>query len=108
VKLTRIRQAPDATPELLELSATFLHGAGEQEALRLMQDNPGAMLLTDDATARLVAQSPSGWGTRSTARLASSCEPGDGSSEPSDKCSTSCAFYHDDQPSLSSNGFWMQ
>jgi predicted nucleic acid-binding protein len=56
VKLTRTSAAAAATAELIALTQAFLLDAGELEALRMMQVNPGAMLLTDDAAARLVAQ----------------------------------------------------
>lgn len=56
VKLTRVKTLPDATADLLELSHTFLLDGGEVAALSLMQENPHAILLTDDAAARLVAQ----------------------------------------------------
>ena len=46
----------EATPELIKLAQTFLLDTGELEALRLMQQSPGAILLTDDAAARLVAE----------------------------------------------------
>ncbi len=56
VKLSRVRCATDPTPELIELAQAFLLDAGELEALTLMQENPDAILLTDDAAARVVAQ----------------------------------------------------
>lgn len=56
VKLKRVSSLPEATPELLELTQAFLLDAGELAALRLMQEIRDAILLTDDAAARLVAQ----------------------------------------------------
>jgi predicted nucleic acid-binding protein len=56
VKLRRVMAVPDAAPELLPLAHTFLLAVGELEALRLMQQFPDAILLTDDAAARLVAE----------------------------------------------------
>lgn len=56
VKLNRVTSLPEATPDLIDLTQAFLLDAGELEALRLMQENPGAILLTDDTAARLVAQ----------------------------------------------------
>ncbi len=55
VKLTRMRFSPQPTRELLELSQVFLLNAGELEALKLMQENPAGILLTDDAAARFDA-----------------------------------------------------
>ena len=48
--------APGATPELIRLAQALLLDAGELEALALMQQSPNAILLTDDAAARLVAE----------------------------------------------------
>jgi predicted nucleic acid-binding protein len=56
VQLSRIDLVPEATPELVALIRTFSLGAGEEEALRLMQQFPDAILLTDDGAARLLAQ----------------------------------------------------
>jgi predicted nucleic acid-binding protein len=56
VKLTRLSTLPEAAPELIELAQAFLLDKGELEALKLMQQFPTAILLTDDAAARLVAE----------------------------------------------------
>jgi predicted nucleic acid-binding protein len=56
VKLRRVMSLPDAAPELLQLARAFLLDAGEMDALKLMRQSPGAILLTDDAAARLVAE----------------------------------------------------
>jgi predicted nucleic acid-binding protein len=56
VKLQRMESAPDAEPELIELAHAFLLHGGEIESLQLMPQSPDAMLLTDDAAARLVAE----------------------------------------------------
>lgn len=56
VRLTRAESIPEPTPELVELAQAFLLDPGEVEALRLMQEATGAILLTDDAAARLVAE----------------------------------------------------
>jgi predicted nucleic acid-binding protein len=56
VKLNRVSSTQEPTSELIELTQAFLLDAGELEALKLMQENPNAILLTDDAAARLVAQ----------------------------------------------------
>jgi predicted nucleic acid-binding protein len=42
--------------ELLTISRTLMLDAGETEALALMRENPNALFLTDDASARLVAE----------------------------------------------------
>jgi predicted nucleic acid-binding protein len=42
--------------ELMTVSRTFMLDAGETEALALMRENPDALFLTDDASARLVAE----------------------------------------------------
>lgn len=55
-KRKRVADLPEATAQLIQLAHAFLLDAGELEALRLMQANPDAVLLTDDAAARLVAQ----------------------------------------------------
>jgi predicted nucleic acid-binding protein len=54
--LERVTTAPEATLELIQLAHAFLLDAGELEALLIMQENPHAILLTDDAAARLVAE----------------------------------------------------
>jgi predicted nucleic acid-binding protein len=41
---------------LLAISRTVMLDAGETEALALMRENPDALFLTDDASARLVAE----------------------------------------------------
>src|SRR5436309_10159389 len=46
----------DAGPMFSPEAQAFLLDAGELEALKLMQQSPGAILLTDDAAARLVAE----------------------------------------------------
>lgn len=56
LKLERVTELPEGTPELIQLAQAFLLDAGELEALRLMQVSTGAILLTDDAAARLVAE----------------------------------------------------
>jgi predicted nucleic acid-binding protein len=56
LKLSRVTTLPAATPELIDLTQAFPLDEGELEALRLMQANLGAISLTDDAAARLVAQ----------------------------------------------------
>jgi predicted nucleic acid-binding protein len=56
VRLRRVETVPQATPELASLIRTLSLGAGEEEALRLMQQFPHALLLTDDSAARLLAQ----------------------------------------------------
>lgn len=55
MKLQRAASLPVAAAELNDLAEAFSLGAGEFETLRLMQDNPDAILLSDDAAARLVA-----------------------------------------------------
>jgi predicted nucleic acid-binding protein len=55
-KRQRVTDLPKASAELIQLAQAFLLDAGELEALRLMQVSPDAMLLTDDAAARLVAE----------------------------------------------------
>lgn len=56
--LTVRRQAEslDIGGKLLVLSQIFSLDAGETEALILMESNPNAIFLTDDAAARLVAE----------------------------------------------------
>ena len=56
VKLQRRSSLPAASPELIQLANAFLLAEGEVAALRLMQELPKGMLLTDDAAARLVAE----------------------------------------------------
>jgi predicted nucleic acid-binding protein len=56
VKLARLSSSPEAAPELIELAQAFLLDGGELEALKIMQQSPAAILLTDDAAARLVAE----------------------------------------------------
>lgn len=56
LKLQRVVPSLDATPELIKLAQAFLLDAGELQALQLLQQAPAAILLTDDAAARLVAE----------------------------------------------------
>lgn len=56
LKLQRVSSSPEATPKLIKLAQAFLLDLGELEALQLMQQSPEAILLTDDAAARLVAE----------------------------------------------------
>ena len=55
VRLRRVTRLPEAASEVNDLAQAFSLDAGEFETLRLMQANPDAILLTDDAAARLVA-----------------------------------------------------
>jgi predicted nucleic acid-binding protein len=55
-KLERRRSVPEASSELKQFAASFSLAAGEVGALQLMQEYAGAILLTDDAAARLVAE----------------------------------------------------
>lgn len=48
------RTHPDGS--LFTMCRTFMLDAGETEALALMKENPNAIFLTDDASARLVAK----------------------------------------------------
>jgi predicted nucleic acid-binding protein len=56
VKLRRVTSSPEAVPELTRLAQAFLLDAGELESLKLMQQFPEAIFLTDDSAARLVAE----------------------------------------------------
>ena len=56
LKLLRTESLPDASPQLSQLADALLLASGEVGALRLMQENPHGILLTDDAAARLVAE----------------------------------------------------
>jgi predicted nucleic acid-binding protein len=56
LKLQRRRSPLERPPELTQLAETLSLALGEVEALRLMQETPHAILLTDDAAARLVAE----------------------------------------------------
>ena len=55
VKLIRVVDLQQPTPELRSLLQTFALDAGEAAAFRLMQEIPNATLLTDDSAARLLA-----------------------------------------------------
>ena len=55
-RLERQGALDSATPELLALFRALALDAGEQEALICMHGRPGAILLTDDAAARLAAK----------------------------------------------------
>jgi predicted nucleic acid-binding protein len=55
VSLNHIDLIPEPTPELAQFFRAYALEAGEQEALRLMQQFPEAWLLTDDAAARAAA-----------------------------------------------------
>ena len=52
--ITGPRTHPDR--DLLTVCRTFMLDAGEMEAIALMKDNPNAVFLTDDASARLAAK----------------------------------------------------
>jgi predicted nucleic acid-binding protein len=56
LQLQRVSSSPEVAPELVHLAQSFLLDLGEVEALKLMQHSPDAILLTDDAAARLVAE----------------------------------------------------
>lgn len=56
ISLEQIHSLPEPTPKLAEVTQALLLGPGEFAALRLMQQTPSAMLLTDDAAARLAAE----------------------------------------------------
>src|SRR5881392_1793821 len=51
VRLNRVEVVPTATQELASLIQAFSLDAGEEEAFRLMQRFPDAILLTDDGAA---------------------------------------------------------
>jgi len=55
IRLHRVTVSDEAGKQLMELAQTFALDAGEVEALRLMASESDAILLTDDAAARLVA-----------------------------------------------------
>ena len=55
-KLTVARGGIFVTKELRVFCHVFSLDAGETESLALMKKNPGAIFLTDDASARLVAE----------------------------------------------------
>jgi predicted nucleic acid-binding protein len=50
------RRGSQFDAELMTVSRTFMLDAGETEALALMRENPDALFLTDDSSARLVAE----------------------------------------------------
>jgi predicted nucleic acid-binding protein len=52
----RVTNLPEPSAELTRLAHAFLLDSGELEALQLMQANPDAIFLTDDAAARLAAE----------------------------------------------------
>jgi predicted nucleic acid-binding protein len=56
IQLTRIEVSLPEDIEFVTLIRAFALDAGEQEALALMHQRPDAILLTDDAAARLVAE----------------------------------------------------
>jgi predicted nucleic acid-binding protein len=55
LKLQRLTVTAQATSDLTKLAQDFSLAAGEMEALLVMAERPDAVLLTDDAAARLVA-----------------------------------------------------
>jgi predicted nucleic acid-binding protein len=55
VRLNRVAVATEPSAELLKLAQSFSLAAGEVDALVVMSDQPNAILLTDDAAARLAA-----------------------------------------------------
>jgi predicted nucleic acid-binding protein len=57
IQLQQVNVAIAASPPFQALVRTFSLDLGEQAALSLMQDYPQAILLTDDAAARLAASS---------------------------------------------------
>jgi predicted nucleic acid-binding protein len=56
IQLTPVEISLPEDIEFVTLIRTFALDAGEQEALALMHQRPDAILLTDDAAARLVAE----------------------------------------------------
>lgn len=56
VSLSRVAVQVSADPELDTLIHTLALGAGEQAAIRLARQHSAAILLTDDAAARLAAE----------------------------------------------------
>jgi predicted nucleic acid-binding protein len=56
VQFTRTQIALPEDVEFMTLLRAFALGIGEQEVLALMRQQPTAILLTDDAAARLVAE----------------------------------------------------
>ena len=56
IQFTRTHTVLPGDAEFMTLLRAFALDAGEQEALALMRQHPAAILLTDDAAARLVAQ----------------------------------------------------
>jgi predicted nucleic acid-binding protein len=56
VRLQRVAVSAKASDDLTRLAETFALAAGEVESLILMMQHANAILLTDDAAARLVAQ----------------------------------------------------
>ncbi len=56
VSLTRVKTPGELTTALKRLAEQFTLDPGEEQALRLMEGQPGATLLTDDRAARSAAQ----------------------------------------------------
>lgn len=55
ISLTIMGRRTHFESDLITMSRTFMLDAGETEALALMKENPNAIFITDDASARLVA-----------------------------------------------------
>jgi predicted nucleic acid-binding protein len=51
-----VEEIPEPSPQLVRLIETLPLDAGEEHALRLMEELAGAVLLTDDRAARSAAQ----------------------------------------------------
>ena len=51
-----VKDVPQSSPKFHTMSRIFSLDAGETEALAIIEKNPDAMFLTDDASARLVAE----------------------------------------------------
>ena len=56
IQFTRVQTVLPGDAEFMTLLRAFALDVGEQEALALMYQQPAAILLTDDAAARLVAE----------------------------------------------------
>ena len=56
LQITEVTLKPPTNPTILTMCRAFLLDAGEIEALAIMEKEPEALFLTDDAAARLVVE----------------------------------------------------
>lgn len=94
-KLRRLRTDTIRNPRLLAVARAFSLHRGEMAALACLQNRPQAILLTDDAAARMAAQA---LGRAPTGRSASCFEPSAIDNASERRCFPSCDLCLESRP----------